>query len=463
MAIEIYSLWGDERKIFKANEVLYNYIFKKLNAKKENIEWNGYYSMENLNKNEELEKLLIQCLPKERISFDTKVRYYHSIGKGSVEYARLIEKKILKIVDAVIYPREEEIICLLKKIKNDAEIIIFGGGTSVTGGVLPSGLKKYSISLDTKNLDYFKIDTESMILEAGAGLRGPDLENRLKKMNMTLGNFPESFEYSTLGGWIATNAAGQESNKYGKIKDMVLGLELVSSSGSYADHKVPAESAFFRVSDIAVGSEGTYGIITRAWLKIHKIPERLFFKSYMFRNFEDGLLAIRNEIANGNAPIVSRLSDDEETKLSMLAIEDNALTKIFKLYLKERHVLDKGSILIVMDDKKINMGKGINLGSVPAKLWYKTRYDRPYMYNELLKHGIIAETIETSVPWSNASKLYKNVISSFYSEIKNLNIDGIIMCHASHEYISGTALYFTFLFYSKTEKERILNCSEKKL
>ncbi|MDP8012071.1 MAG: FAD-binding oxidoreductase [Thermoplasmata archaeon] len=455
MENKIYSLWGDEKKLFKTNEALYDYIFKMLNVEKSNIEWDGYYTLNNLGSDEKLKEKLLQCLPLERISFDAKERFYHSIGKGSIEYARLIEKRDFRIVDAVVYPKEDEIPCLFNKL-TDTEFITFGGGTSVTGGILPSAKKRYSISIDTRNLDYFDLDIDSMILEAGAGIKGPDLEENLKRFNLTLGNFPESFEYSTLGGWIATNAAGQESNRYGKIKDMVLGVKLINPSGIYMDHKVPAESAFFRISDIAVGSEGSYGIITRAWLKVHKIPEKLFFKSYMFRNFEEGLNAIRDEFTQGNSPMVSRLSDETETYLSMLAIEDNILTKLFKSYLKSRNVLDKGSILIVMDDKKVNLHGGIGLGSTPAKLWKKTRYDRPYMYNELLKHGIIAETIETSTPWSSAYLLYKNVISSFNEKIIELNSKGIIMCHASHEYVSGTALYFTFLFYSKNNKEEVL-------
>jgi alkyldihydroxyacetonephosphate synthase len=450
-----YALWGEEGKRYETNQLLYDYIYRELGAPEKEI-WDGYYLFDEPGKSDELYSILKKCLPEERISLDPMERISHSIGRGSVEYISLLEGKNLKIVDAVIYPREEEIECIFKELKNIAEIITFGGGTSVTGGVLPSGKRKYSVSLDTRNMNRFELDERSMILFAGAGLKGPDIENNLNQRRLTLGNFPESFLYSTLGGWIATNAAGQESNRYGKIKDMLLGLKMVSPSGKYSDHPVPAESAFYRIADIATGSEGVFGIITGAWLKVRRIPERLYYKAYMFRSFSEGIEALRQKFVYSNFPIVSRLSDEKETYLSLLTIKEGFLTNLFKRYLKLRNVLEKGSLLIIVDDKKISLEGGVNLGSMPAKLWKRTRYDRPYMYNELLRHGIVAETIETSVPWNSVIDLYKNVNGSFRDALRDNGIKGMIMCHASHEYITGTALYFTFLFYSEERREEYL-------
>ncbi|MGC8630321.1 MAG: FAD-binding oxidoreductase [Thermoplasmata archaeon] len=121
----------------------------------------------------------------------------------------------IEIVDAVIYPTEEQVPNLFKNLGNEIEIVIFGGGTSVTEGLTPKKKRKYSVSLDIKNFRDFKINKESLVLEAGTGFTGPELEKKLNSENLTLGHFPESFEHSTIGGWIATNAAGQESNRYG--------------------------------------------------------------------------------------------------------------------------------------------------------------------------------------------------------------------------------------------------------
>ncbi|MGC9126542.1 MAG: FAD-binding oxidoreductase [Thermoplasmata archaeon] len=450
-----YCLWGDEGKKFESNPLLFKEIYRELGAPESEI-WDGYYSLQELNIDENLRSILRRCLPDERISFDTGERFYHSVGRGSMEYARLLENERIRIVDAVIYPREEEIECIFRELKDVAEIITYGGGTSVTGGIIPSGKRRYAVSLDTRNLDFFRVDERSMVLEAGAGIRGPDLEDMLEKKGLTLGNFPESFLYSTVGGWIATNAAGQESNRYGKIKDMLLGIKMVSPAGTFTDHVVPAESAFFRVSDIATGSEGAFGIITRAWLKLHKRPEKLYFRSYMYRGFSEGIEALRRLFTSGRSPMVSRLSDERETFLSLLAIRESLATGIFKLYLKSRGVLENGSLMIIVDDRNISLDGGVSLGSMPSRYWMKTRYDRPYMYNELLKHGIVAETIETSVTWGEVERLYSNVKKSFQDALNDLRINGTIMCHASHEYVSGTALYFTFLFYGENERERYL-------
>ncbi len=456
MVQDIYVLWGEKSKRADISKNLLDFLGRKLDAM--DYVWDGYYRIKDYGKNNELEKLLLSCLDENKISFKNEDRFYHSMGKGAIDYIQLLEKKDIRIPDAVIYPEEKDLPCLFKNLSNFCEFITFGGGTSVTGGLKPSEKKRFVVSIDSRNFNTFKLDKDSFVLEAGAGLKGPEIESLLNKNGLTLGHFPESFEYSTLGGWIATNAAGQESNRYGKIKDMLIGVKMFSPVGEFSDRPLPAESAFFRVSDIAIGSEGTYGIITKAWLKVNKIPERLYFHSYMFRSFHDGLESLRENFLSGKNPMISRLSDENETFLSILAIKDNFLTKIFKKYLQMRNVYEKGSLMILINDRKENLKikNGINLGSLPAKFWYRTRYDRPYMYNDLLKRGIVAETIETSVLWKNVHSLYDNVMKSFDEKIEELGIKGMIMCHASHEYKNGTALYFTFLFNAKDDRERIL-------
>ncbi|MEM0163430.1 MAG: FAD-binding oxidoreductase [Thermoplasmata archaeon] len=456
---KLFALWGEESRSSDSSPKLYEYIYKQFNVNGNNIIWDGYYSPSSLSIDDNLKKQLLNCITEDKISFDVKDRFYHSIGKAASEYIKLMNGEKIEIVDAVIYPTEEQVPSLFKNLGKDIEIVIFGGGSSVTEGLTPKKKKKYSVSLDIKNFRDFKINKESLVLETGTGFTGPELEKKLNSENLTLGHFPESFEHSTIGGWIATNAAGQESNRYGKMKDIVIGVKMITPTGTYTDHPVPAESAFFKVSDLAVGSEGAYGLITKAWLKVNPVPRNRYFHSYMFHSFMDGIEALRDEFRHGNFPMVSRLSDETETALSMLAIKDSFLTNLFKRYLNMRNVLEKSALLILIDDKKRSyksFKKGVSIGSAPAKFWYKTRYDRPYMYNELLKRGIVAETIETSMLWGSVNTLYNNVIQAFKDATSKNNIQGIIMSHASHEYKSGTALYFTFLFYTEQDKEKVL-------
>ncbi len=454
----LYSLWGDEKQEYHMNQKLLKYIRDKVGLKEDRVIWNGYYKTDGISSSSELNQILTSCISAGNISFDPKDRLRHSIGRSGADYIRLMEGNVNAVVDAVVYPTEDEIRCLLQSRRKDLEIIPFGGGTSVTGGVSPSGTRKFSVCMDLERLDAIEVDRNNNILEAGAGVKGPRLEEELSKHGLTLGNFPESFHYSTLGGWIATNAAGQESNRYGKLREMVLGLRMESPLGTFQDRIVPGESAFFRLADIAVGSEGSFGIVTKAWLKVHRKPERLYYSSYIFKSFEDGIEALRVKFTDDEVPMISRLSDEDETDLSIMGIEDTFLTNIFKRYIGFRTHNVPGSILIAVSDRKdeITFDGGIGLSSIPAKFWERERYSRPLMYNELLKRGIVAETIETSAEWSKLNEIHGSTRKRFQETVEELNISGMILCHSSHQYVTGSALYFTFLFYSDKNREQVL-------
>jgi alkyldihydroxyacetonephosphate synthase len=454
MGSEIYALWGEEKEGGEVSRNLIDYIRGKIGPEKDEIIWSGRSTVPDLPAHEELKELLLQCIPSGSISFNPSDRLRHSIGMGGLDYIQLMEKKEVRAVDAVVYPTEEEIRCLLSKRDERIEIIPYGGGTTVTGGISSSGSRKYTVSLDTAKLDFIRIDFTNNVMEAGAGLRGPKIEEKLQKYGLTLGNFPESFHYSTLGGWIATNAAGQESNRYGKIKDMVIGIRMESPAGTYQDRIVPGESAFFKLSDIAVGSEGSFGVITRAWLKLHTKPKRLFYRAYMFKSFEDGIEALRKEFTKNKTPLISRLSDEAETELSLLGAKDSLSVNLFKSYVAFRMHRLPGAMLVAVSERKedISFDRGINLSSLPSKYWYQERYSRPFIYNELLKRGIVAETIETSALWEKLPVIYRSTKKKFDETVRALDIKGIILCHSSHQYIAGSALYFTFLFYANENR-----------
>jgi alkyldihydroxyacetonephosphate synthase len=458
MGSEIYALWGKETESGEVSRNLLNFIRGKIGPEKDELIWPGRSTVPDLPVHEELRELLLQCIQSPSISFNSSDRLRHSVGMGGLDYIKLMEGKGVRVVDAVVYPTEEEIRCLFSKKDERIEIIPYGGGTTVTGGISSSGSRKYAVSLDTAKLDFIRIDPTNNVIEAGAGLRGPKVEEELQKYGLTLGNFPESFHYSTLGGWIATNAAGQESNRYGKIKDMIIGLRMESPTGTYQDRIVPGESAFFKLSDIAVGSEGSFGVITRAWLKVHKKPTRLFYRAYMFKSFEDGIEALRKEFTEGRTPLISRLSDESETEMSLLGAKDSLSSNLFKSYVAFRMHHLPGAILIAVSERKedIKFEGGIGLGSLPSRYWYDERYSRPFIYNELLKRGIVAETIETSALWEKLPVIFRSTKEKFDETTHALGVKGIILCHSSHQYIAGSALYFTFLFYAKENRGEYL-------
>jgi alkyldihydroxyacetonephosphate synthase len=460
-----YVLWGDRQRSFEINGKLLSYILSSLRIPYSNKVWDGYYHIEDNPVDQSVGEKLAKCISQEHISFDLEKRFRHSIGKGGTDYATLMEGRQIRLVDAVVYPNREELICLVSSISAEFGLISFGGGTTVTGGVNPSNSKKYYVSIDASNLDHILIHKDYMTVEAGGGVLGPRLEEELNKNGLTLGHFPESFLHSTVGGWIATNAAGQESNKYGKMRDLVSGVELVTPSGIFNDRTVPNDSAFFQTKDIAVGSEGTFGVIASARLKVRNQPTKLIFKSYIFNNFEKAVNSMSESFRAGKVPMVARLSDPVETHLSLLGADDTFMMKIFRNYLGLRNVGNGGSLLVMVDEKGRNqrIDGGIRLGPTPAVIWRKTRYDRPYMYNELLKYGIIADTIETAAVWPGIMPLYSEVNEAFRRSLEDTKADGIIMCHLSHEYSSGSALYFTFLFHSDSRKVETLLALRKSI
>ena len=459
MGGQLYTLWGDSEKEYDMSKPLLTYIRRKVGLGEDKIIWSGYRNIDPLPASSELKEILYSCISPDNVAFDERDRLRHSVGRGGLDYIRLMEMQPIKTVDAVVYPVEEEIKCLLGKAGDQIEIIPFGGGTSVTGGITPTGRKKFSVSLDLSKLDYLMIDRSNNVLEAGSGVKGPKIEEELEKYGLTLGNFPESFHFSTLGGWIGTNAAGQESNRYGKVKEMVLGVRMEAPTGTYQDRIVPGESAFFKLSDLAVGSEGSFGIVTRAWVKVQRKPKQLFYRAQMFESFREGLEALRKKFTEGEMPIITRLSDEDETELSMMGIKDTFINNAFKKYVAIRMHNQRGSILIAVSDRKEEIGfeSSISLGSLPAKYWNKERYSRPLMYNELLKRGIVAETIETSAEWSGLDEIHNSTRKRFSEILETLGIKGMILCHSSHQYVTGSALYFTFLFYSQDNREAILN------
>ncbi|MCL6003414.1 MAG: FAD-binding oxidoreductase [Thermoplasmatales archaeon] len=458
MGNQMYALWGDENIEYEMNRTLLDFIRNRVGISEDRIIWSGYCNPPDLVVSQELKGILLKCVSEGNISFNPGDRMKHSVGKGGMDYIRLMENHSIRIADAVIYPTEEEIICLLRKNDDSIELIPFGGGTTVTGGVCSTGSRKYSISIDLSKLDFLRVDSANNILETGPGVRGGQLDEELKKYGLTLGNFPESFYYSTVGGWIATNAAGQESNRYGKIKDMVVALRMEAPTGTYQDRIVPGESAFFKLTDIATGSEGTFGVITRAWLRVQKRPERLYYGTYMFESFADGIEALKRKFSTGELPIISRLSDEDETELSLMGTDDSFLNNLFKKYVNFRMANKRGAILISISDRKEEVGFSgkVNLGSLPAKFWERERYSRPFMYNELLKRGIVAETIETSASWDKLKDIHSSTRKIFDEITGEIGIGGMILCHSSHQYVTGSALYFTFLFHANDNRGPVL-------
>ena len=389
-------------------------------------------------------------------------RVVHAAGKGYIDLVRLRSGRADDAPDAVVYPETatqvRDVLALCAE--NGIAVVPFGGGTSVVGGVEPvRDSFDALLSLDLERMTDVQIDSRSLTATLGPGLRGPQAEAALARSDLTLGHFPQSFEYATVGGWVATRSAGQASTGFGKIEEMVVGLECVSPSGEVDVKALPATAAGPQLRELFVGSEGTLGVITEATLKVRSRPGHRRYEGWMLKGFAEGADAFRQLEQRGAAPDVARLSDEAETLLSLeLAGSGSAAQRAGRAYVKARGY--EGGCLAILgyegEHAAVTRRRGqaarimksagaLSLGSRPGNAWLRGRYDGPYLRDALLDNCFLVETLETAAQWSDLLDLYAAVREAIRNALEARGTPPLVMCHISHLYPNGASLYFTFL------------------
>lgn len=433
------------------------YIAGKLGIRLENV-WDGFAVQEVPETPENIRRELLEFVPETNISFRPEDRYTHSLGKSSPEILMAKSSGLENTVDAVISPDYKIVGDILKGLNSRGyRAVIFGGGTSVSGSLLV-GKGKKSVSIDTKNFRQLRFEQGYAVI--GSGYRGMEVEQKLNQFGYTLGNFPESMLHSTIGGWIATKATGQESNLYGGIERLVLGVNMVNSSGMFSDGEFPRKSSGLDYKDAAIGSEGKYGLVTDVSMKLFKVPQRRYYSSYMYNSFEQGIKALS---MSERYPAVARLSDELETEFALNTAGEGAKVKMFRGYVNFR-THGRGALLVVVNNDfavtPVLVGS-VSTGASPSKSWIKDRYSRPGIANVLWKKGLIPDTLETSTTWDKLYPLYMKTRETFYRLRKELEFKGEIMAHVSHLYRSGACIYFTFIIKANEELETLMKVREE--
>ena len=392
---------------------------------------------------------------------DRLSRVTHAGGRSYPDLVRLRAGQGGFAPDAVVEPADgDEVAELLATCAQLAIAVVpFGGGTSVVGGVEAlRGRFDSVISADLRRLSgVISADPHSLLATIGAGTLGPAAEAELGARGLTLGHFPQSFEFSTVGGWVATRSAGQASTGYGRIDELVVALKVATPTGWIESIAVPATAAGPNLREMLIGSEGTLGIITEATLRVRPAPRERRYEAWSFRTWEAGADALRELEQAGNAPDVTRLSDEEETRLSM-SLSGGLGAKALARYLGARG--HAGGCLAITgfegepesvavrrhSARAILRGHGaLALGAAPAEKWERGRFHGPYLRDELLARGIMVDTLETATTWTGAMRLYEAVRSGILGAIAERGHRGRVMCHISHLYPTGCSLYFTFL------------------
>jgi len=390
-------------------------------------------------------------------------RLAHAAGRSYPDLLRLRSGDASGAPDAVVLPQGEKEVAAVLGACTDAGVAVipFGGGTSVVGGVEAlRGGHASAVTLDLRRMDrVLEVDRTSLTASLEPGLMGPQLERLLGEEGLTLGHFPQSFEFSTLGGWVATRSAGQASTGYGRIDALVQSLRCESPAGQLATRDVPATAAGPSLRELIVGSEGTLGVITQATLRVRPAPAQRHYEAWSFRSFEEGTEALRALEQRGAAPDVARLSDAQETRLTMaLGSTGSTTERAGRAYLRLRG--HEGGCLAFTgfegpaEDVSRRRGRcasilraagALSLGERPGRSWLRGRFSAPYLRDALLDHGVMVETLETATTWSGLHDLYAAVGASLRDSLSVRGTPPAVMCHVSHLYPSGASLYFTFL------------------
>jgi alkyldihydroxyacetonephosphate synthase len=406
---------------------------------------------------------LAALLGAEHVRDDRLERVLHAAGKSYPDLVRLRAGEPQGAPDAVLHPADHDQVRAVLELcaEHSLAVVPFGGGTSVVGGVAPlRGEHRAVLALELGRLaGAVGLDAESATVTVGAGTRGPALERHLAGLGLTLGHFPQSFEYVSLGGCAATRSAGQASTGYGAIDKLILGMRLAAPAGEILLAPQPASAAGPGLRQLLVGSEGTLGVITEVSLRVRPAPGTRAYEGVFFEDFATGREALRTLAREHALPDVARLSDQAETRMSLALAGDGGVKgRIGRAYLGLRGYAGgclailgfEGAAAEVGPRRRralhlLRRGGGLAVGSSPGEAWRAGRFAAPYLRDELLGAGVMVETLETATQWSNLGRLHAGVGGAIERALADGGTPGLVMCHVSHVYETGASLYFTFL------------------
>ncbi|HEY2445289.1 MAG TPA: FAD-binding oxidoreductase, partial [Rhizomicrobium sp.] len=414
----------------------------------------------------------IAMLGPERAREDHDARVCHARGKSYHDLLHLRAGPLADVPDVVLCPRDADDVLAILRIadKSGIAIVPYGGGTSVVGGVSARAPDFNAVAtLDVSALDHvLDIDLPTRTARAEAGIAGPALERALAEKGVTLGHTPQSFEFSTLGGWIAHRGAGQQSNRYGKPENWLVAATLATPRGMLAADSFPASAAGPRLIDLIAGSEGAFGVITDATFRIHAKPARVEDRGYLFRDFESGMTAVRRAMQDEISNSMLRLSDSDETSfygaLSAIGAPRSPLRVTSRKYLDWRGFDERAAVLIASfegTDSDVATARSrfgalasqlgaVSLGRAPGRSWRAGRFRAPYLRDPMLDRGLGIDTFETAAGWPKLAGLHAAVREALEKAVRDTapypSARAIVLCHVSHSYPEGASLYFTCIF-----------------
>ncbi len=419
---------------------------------------------------EPLPDALIEAVGAEAVFTAVEDRLRHATGCGYADLVRLRSGRLEAAPDAVLLPADADAVQRVLEIctAEGIAIVPYGGGTSVVGGVEPfRGAHGRLLSLDLSRLRGVEVDERSLTARLGAGLRGPEAEAALAQRGVTLGHFPQSFEYATIGGFAATRSAGQSSSGYGRFDEVVSAVRLLAPTGELRTLETPHTAAGPSLRQTVIGSEGVLGVIPEVTVRVRPAPAIRRYEGWMAESFEAGAEIVRALAQGPGLPAVIRISDEEETRASLaLSGPRGVAGALFGRYLALRR-RGEGCLIVVgvegdeesvsrrraLTVRELRRGGAAYLGQAAGRSWEHGRFQGPYLRDTLMDAGAIVETLETSHTWARLEELRGVVGTAIRNSLAAQGTPGLVLCHLSHAYADGASLYYTFIARARVGEE----------
>ncbi len=410
------------------------------------------------------------------ISIDPKSRLDHAHGQSLPDWIGLRGGTLPRFPDGVAQPVNfQEVQQLLKLCAEQNVIVIpYGGGTSVVGQLAVPATDRPVLSLSLERLNrLIRIESDNRLAVFEAGIRGPQIEQQLNAGGFTLGHFPQSFEYSSLGGWVATRSSGQQSAYYGRIEDLFAGGEVLTPRGPLIFKPFPASAAGPDLRQIMLGSEGKMGLLTKVIVRIAPLPEKDDVYGIFFPSWEQGRQAVSTIAGEDIAFSMARLSNPAETKTNLALAGHERRIALLKRYLGMRGIPDTDACLALIGFTGsrrptttarraafsiVRRQKGVCIGKPLGRAWKKNRFRTAYLRNTLWDLGYAVDTLETAVTWDKVTPAMLAIEKSIHEASNPANQRVHVFSHLSHVYPSGSSIYTTIIFrLSETPRQTLEN------
>ncbi|MCD0448564.1 FAD-binding oxidoreductase [Actinocorallia sp. API 0066] len=374
---------------------------------------------------------------------DAESRVRHTGGKSTPDLLAIRRGDTTHTPDAVVLPADHNAVVRVLELATAHRfaVVPFGGGTSVVGGLAPdaSGFDGF-VALDLRRLNrLLAVDPVSRTATFEPGVRGPRAEELLAGHGFTLGHFPQSFEWATIGGFAAARSSGQSSAGYGRFDELVVALTVATPTGTLTLGRAQKSAAGPDLRQLVLGSEGAFGVITSVTVRVRPVPEAKTYEGWTFPDFATGSAALRRIIQDGPVPTVLRLSDETETLVNLAqsgAIGDGGASGCLAIVGFEGEEREAAERRVRVREILAESG-GTSVGTAPGEGWAHGRFAAPYLRDSLLDVGAFVETLETTTFWS--------AIPALYEAVRDALPGHVVMCHISHVYASSASLYFTIV------------------